>query len=349
MTTRRLPSVYVTALAAAGFAVSAHAQVRTFANPAHDGLPLSYCVAGGEVCGAKAATDWCQTQGFDYATDWSAAPGVDVTSTTVRLDDGGICRGAQCEAFATITCADDAQALRMATLGPWAHTRVLEPGMRAVATPTEPTEYQVLIPGCHQREPGVFLCESVHEYQHCRTLMGAAKIFGCRAGLAFDGGFAEPVAPEPDDYELDVRSNAEMVVTHGQRGEAKVRGDARVKVAFAMPAVGEGAWCLQRERYVYYPTGPKGGLSEIDDAADCDAPIEATVVPNEDDALQAYDMCDVFAAWGGEIEQPIELLVAGLFHVSSASPTFTKDAAAGTRIIAPYLTVRAPMKVSCED
>jgi hypothetical protein len=347
MNSLRVSSISLVALAA-GLAVPANAQVRTFSNPAHDGLPLSYCVANGAVCGAKVATDWCHTQGFDHATDWSPAPGVDVTSTTVRLDDGGICRGAQCEAFASITCADDALELRMATLGPWAHMKVLEPGMRGVATPTEPTEYRVLIPGCHQREPGVFLCETVHEYQHCRTLMGAGKIFGCRAGLAFDGGFAEPVAAGPEDYELDIRSNAEMVVTHGHRGEAQVRGDAEVEITFAMPPVGEGALCLQRDRYVYYPTGPKGGLGEIGDANDCDAPIAATVGPHEDDALQAYDMCDVFAAWGGEIEQPIEVLVAALFHVGPGGPTATRDADAATRIIAPYVTVRAPMKVSCE-
>jgi hypothetical protein len=179
--------------------------------------------------------------------------------------------------------------------------------------------------------------------------MGAGKVFGCRAGLAFDGGFAEPIAAGPDDYELDIRSDAEMIVTQGHRGEAQIRGDARIEVAFSIPPVGEDTWCLQRDRYVYYPTGPKGGLSEIDDVNDCDAPIAATVGPHEDDALQAYDMCDVFAAWGGEIEQPIELLVAALFHVGAAGPTLSKDAGAGTRIVAPYVTVRAPMKVSCEE
>ena len=343
----RVLSIRIAALAAAGFAVSASAQVRTFSNPAHDGLPLSYCVAAGEVCGAKVATDWCRAQGFDHATDWSAAPGVDVTSTTVRLDDGWICRGAQCESFASITCATEAQTFRMPTLGPSARATVLEPGLRDVEAAVEPTEYRLLIPGCHQREPGVFLCETVHEYQHCRTLMGMGKVFGCRAGLAFDGGFAEPIAADPDAYEIDVRSNAEMVVTHGRRGEAKVRGDAQVEVTFSLPAAGEGTWCLQRDRYVYYPTGPKGGLGDIDDVDECDAPITATVAPHEDDVLQAYDMCDAFAAWGGEIEQPLEILVAALFHVGSGSPTFAKDGA-GTRIVAPYVTVRAPMKVSCE-
>jgi hypothetical protein len=341
----RLPTVCIAALAAVAFGVPAYGQVRTFSNPAHDGLALSYCVAAGQVCGAKVATDWCHTQGFDNATDWSAAPGIDVTSTTVRLDDGWICRGAQCEAFASITCAMEAQTFRMPTLGPAGRMTVLSPSLRGVETAIEPTEYRVLIPGCHQREPGVFLCETVHEYQHCRTLMGAGKVFGCRAGLAFDGGFAEPIAAGPDDYELDVRSNAEMVVTQGRRGEAKVRGDAQVEVTFAMLPVNAGDLCLQRDRYVYYPTGPMGGLSEIDDLDECDAPIAATIAPHEDDALQAYDMCDAFAAWGGEIEQPIELLVAALFHVAS-SAAFSEDA--GTRIVAPYLTVRAPMKVSCE-
>ena len=103
-------------------------------------------------------------------------PGVDFTSTTVRLDDGVICRGAQCEAFASITCAMETPAFRMPTLGSSVHTTVLEPGLRDVEAAIEPAEFQVLIPGCHQREPGVFLCETVLEYQHCRTLMGDPEL-----------------------------------------------------------------------------------------------------------------------------------------------------------------------------
>ena len=323
-------------------------QVRTFTNPTHDGMAVNYCVAAGEICGAQVAADWCRAQGFDAATDWSATPGIDATSATVRLDDGWVCRGPACEAFASITCGTAGQTFRMPTLGPAGRATLISPSRRAVESAIAPLEYQVLIPGCHQREPGVFLCETVHEYQHCRTLMTAGKIFSCRAGLAFDGAFAEPLAAGPDDHELSVRSTAAVAVERGQRGAGQVRGQARFEVEFAVPATGEDSWCLQRDRYFYYPTGPKGGLAEIGDTQDCSAPIAGTIVPHEDDVLQAYDMCESFAAWGEELEQPIELMVAALFHVGAASGGFTSTQESSSRIVAPYVTVRAPMTVRCE-
>ena len=344
---RWLPLCFAAA-AAAGLTVPASGQtVRTFAQPMHEGLPINYCDAAGEVCGAQVATRWCRAQGYDYASDWAATPGIDVTTMTIRLDDGWICRGAQCEAFASITCSAQGQTFRMPTLGAAARATVISPSRRGVEAAIAPLEYQVLIPGCHQREPGVFLCETVHEYQHCRTLMHAGKVFGCRAGLAFDGAFAEPIAAAADDYELELRSTAKLTVEHGQRGAGQVKGNVRFEISFAVPSVGESTWCLQRDRYFYYPTGPKGGLAEIGDTTDCGEPISGTIVPHEDDVLQAYDMCDAFAAWGSELEQPIELMVAALFHVAGTNPTFT-DGSPST-IVAPYVTIRAPMQVSCEQ
>jgi hypothetical protein len=179
--------------------------------------------------------------------------------------------------------------------------------------------------------------------------MRAGKVFGCRAGLAFDGGFAEPIAAGPDDYDLSVNSNAVVTVEQGKRGAGKVKGEARFDVEFALPPIGDGAWCLQRDRYLYFPTGPKGGIGEIDDISDCGKAISGSIVPHEDDVLQAYDMCDAFAAWGSELEQPIELLVAALFLVSSTAPKFTSRDGSGSSIVAPYLTIHAPMKVNCDQ
>ena len=179
--------------------------------------------------------------------------------------------------------------------------------------------------------------------------MQSGRIFGCRAGLAFDGGSVQPEMAEPGQYELSVDSDAEVRVEQGARGQGRIRGEVRVEVAFQPPAKEQGVWCLQRDRYVYYPTGPKGGMSEIDDTDDCELPIEVTFAPHEDDLLQAYDLCTSFDAWGTELEQPIDLLVAAVFHIGSASPKFLQQHGSSTAMLARYLTVKAPMRIECRD
>lgn len=251
----------------------------------------------------------------------------------------------ECAPGGGTACGDEARSFRIPAFGPHGRATVISPSRRGVEAQIVPLEYRVLIPGCHQREAGVFLCETVHEYQHCRTLMRAGKIFACRAGLAFDGAFAEPVAAGPDAYSLEIESNVELTVRYGDRGAGEARGQARFEVEFNVPALGEDAMCLQRDRYVYYPTGPKGGLAEIDDMSDCGEPIEGVIVPHEDDVLQAYETCNAFAAWGSELEQPIELMVAALFHLGSAHAA--KGGAQASRIVASYVTVSAPMQVIC--
>jgi hypothetical protein len=348
MNLRRLSCLSLLAAAAAGFAAPSAAQVRTFTNPMHQGLSVNYCIAGGEICGEQVAMEWCRAQGYDYASNWAATRGIDVTSAAVRLDDGWVCRGAQCEAFASITCGAEGRSFRMPTLGAAGRATVISPSRRSAESELAPHEYQVLIPGCHQREPGVFLCETVHEYQHCRSLMSTGKVFGCRAGLAFDSNFAEPIAAGPDRYQLSVRSTPVVTVERGKRGAGAAKGDARFELRFAVPDAGRGA-CLQRDRYVYHATGPKGGFAEIDDTRECGAPISGAIVPHEDDVLQAYDMCEAFAAWGSELEQPIELLVAALFHIGPANAVSARPGSASSSIVAPYLTIRVPMQVVCNE
>lgn len=333
---------------AAAFAGPAGAQVRTFANPTHEGFAVSYCTADRSVCGEQLATEWCRSQGFEYARDWTSTPGVDVQTATVQLGDGSICRGAQCEAFGSITCGREGRTFRMPTLGPAGRVTLISPDQRTEESAVEAIEYDVLIPGCYQREPGVFLCETVHDYQHCRTLLHAGNVFGCRAGLAFDGGFAEPVAASPDNYELNLKSSGEITVERGQRGAGRIKGDARFKLSFAPPDE-PGMRCLQRDRYIYYPTGPKGGLAEIGDTAACDAPIEGRFAPHEDDLYQAYDLCESFDAWGDELDQPSELLVAALFNLGARPSIPNARSESATRIIASYLTIRAPTTVTCKD
>ncbi|NIW23314.1 MAG: hypothetical protein GWN29_01415, partial [Gammaproteobacteria bacterium] len=75
----------------------------------------------------------------------------------------------------------------------------------------------------------------MHEYQHCRTLFSAGKVLGCRAGLAFEGAFANPVAAAEGSYELDLRSRASATVSQGRRGQGRLRGDAEFTVSFTPP------------------------------------------------------------------------------------------------------------------
>lgn len=327
-------------------ATSANAQLRTFQAPRHGGYAISYCGAEATSCGEVVATAWCRSQGYDHAQEWAAR----TEPTAVGLDDGRVCRSGQCDAFATITCGGEAASAELPML-PVAAARstVLAPNLRQTEVAYDPIEFGVLIPGCHQTEPGTFLCETVHEYQHCRTLMRSGRVLSCRAGLAFDGGFAEPVPAEAGHYELSVDSSAGVRVEQGMRGTGKIRGDVDVEVLFEVPEVPFTSWCLQRDRYVYHTTGPSGGLADVDDTADCEEPVEATFAPHEDDLLVAYDLCEAFDAWGGELEHSIDVIVAALYQIGSASPRFRARYGGATTIIAPYLTVKAPLRIDCHD
>lgn len=338
----------VLGLAGLVFALSASAQVRTFTNPAHEGLAVDYCIADGSICGEDVAKSWCRSQGYEYATEWTAKPGIDFSSATIRLDDGRICRGAQCEAFGAITCGKQGLSVPLTTLGAAAYATVIAPNRSQAIAEVAPTEYRVAMPGCRQGEPGVFACGTDEAYRQCRALMQAGKIFGCRAEFPFADGSAEPIAAEPEDYSLELRSTAQVTVEAGRRGQGKIKGEAHFEISFAIPKLEESVWCLARERYVYHPTGPQGGVAEISDSQVCAAPISGSFAPNEDDLLQAYDLCESFAAWGSQLEQPIELLVAALYRVGSGSPEFRSRHGASA-VLAPYTTIRAPMQITCRD
>jgi len=329
-------------------AAPSHADVRTFRAPQHQGYRLDYCEALGQACGERVATQWCRQQGFEFASDWSIERGVGELMPTLPLDGGQTCHGNQCNGFEAITCGREGRSFRMPNLGAMTRATVITPDRRGTAPAIMPVEVKLLVPGCYQTEPGVLLCGTVHEYQHCRTLFAAGKILGCRAGLAFDGAFAEPIAANVSADEVELRSRASATVTRDHRGEGRVRGRAEFRVTFEVPAQAALAeTCLQRDRYVYHPDGPRGGLSEISDTTDCAAPIEGAFEPHEDDLLRAYDMCVAHGAWGQTIEGSIELLVSSLFHMS---PMTAADQPAGaSRIVAPYLTLRAPLEISCRD
>lgn len=331
-------------------AAPSHAEVRTFRNPQHQGYRLDYCQAFGQICGERVATQWCRGQGYEYASDWAVDRNIGDRLPTMPIDDDRICRDNQCDGFTTISCGREGRSFRLPNLGSATRATVITPDRRGTAPAIRAVEVELLVPGCDQTEPGVLLCGTVHEYQHCRTLFGAGKVVGCRAGLAFEGAFASPIAAAEGSYELDLRSRASATVSQGRRGQGRLRGDADFSVNFTLPvepALAET--CLQRDRYVYYPTGPQGGLAQIDETTDCGQPIEGSIEPHEDDLLRAYDLCEARLAWGSEIDGSIELLVAGLYHLSARTAADEFDAAASTRIVAPYLTIRAPLSIDCRD
>jgi hypothetical protein len=331
-------------------ATSSNAEVRSFQNPQHQGYRLDYCQSFGQVCGERVATQWCRGQGYEYASDWAVDNDIGELISTIRLDDERICREFQCDGFASITCGREGRTIRLPNLGAATRATVLTPDLRGTAPAIMPVEVQVLVPGCFQTEPGILLCGTIHEYQHCRTLFAAGKVLGCRAGLAFDGAFANPVAAQPEAYALTLRSSASAAVDRGRRGEGRLRGEAEYSVSFSVPENGGvSETCLQRDRYVYHPTGPTGGSSEIGETAACDEPIAGTFEPHEDDLLAAYDLCEARQAWGTEIEGAIELMAAGLFYLETRTASASGPATSPARIVAPHVTIRAPLSIDCRD
>ncbi len=320
-----------------------HAEVRTFDLPMYQGSPLAYCSADGSVCGAELATQWCASEGYDRASNWMLSDDAGVVAPPTR-------RRSNRRGFRSITCDREATPFRTPTLGSLVRSTVISPSRRAVETAIAPVEFQLSLPGCSQREPGVFLCESVHDYQHCRTLLENGRVFGCRAGVAFASGFAKPVTVDRESLQLRVQSSAMATVRRERRGKGKLRGHAEFEVAFDTPRIAANRVCLQRDRYLYYPTGPMGGMSGIEATDECGEPIRGEFEPHQDDLLRAYDMCMSLGAWGKTIEQPIEILVAGLYHiVDSDWAQNTKGAIAGADIVAPYTTISAPMQVNCQQ
>jgi len=331
-------------------AVPSHAEVRTFRTPQQQGYRLDFCQSFGQICGERVATQWCRTQGYEFASDWAIDRNIGDRLPTMPIDDDRVCRDGRCDGFATITCGREGRNFRMPNLGSATRATVITPDRRSTAAAIVPVEGQLLVPGCYQTEPAVLLCGTVHEYQHCRTLFAAGKVLGCRAGLAFESAFASPVAALEDSYELDLQSSAAATVSQGRRGDGRLRGDADFSVSFAIPvdpAMTET--CLQRNRYIYYPSGPQGGLAAIDETDECGQPVEGAFEPHEDDLLRAYDLCEARRAWGSEIEGSIELLVAGLYHLSATAAPDGVAATGSTRIVAPYLTIRAPLAINCRD
>lgn len=249
------------------------------------------------------------------------------------------------------SCGRDARPLPpVPALGGAGRATVLSPTRRSTELALDAAEYRVPVPGCERLGPGDLVCHSVHDFQHCRTLMIARITQSCQIDTAFSGDDFEPREAGPGQVDAVVKSNALVRVTLGDRGHGQIKGKAEAVVSFDRPVELQGqAWCLQRDRYLYYPSGPKGGMSDISDAGDCEEPIEFDFAPNEDDLLRAYDLCETFGAWGEKLKDSFGILAASLFELRSATPAFAASHPGGSSIVAPYTTVEAPLIIECRN
>ena len=242
-----------------------------------------------------------------------------------------------------------APAVALPDMGPEGRATVLSPNLRSTELALEPAEYDVLIPGCAPDEPGVFTCDSVHQFQHCRTLMYSSFVHSCRAPNPLEDGLADARPAAAGEFALEIDSNARVRVSQGYRGFGQARGDADVSLHMRPPVDASGAACLQRDQFLFYPTGPKGGVSRIDSSGACDEPMKFSFEPHEDDIVRAYDACENFAAWGSKIDGSITVIAAGLFHLRSSEPAFVARHSSGVAVVAPYVAVTAPLSIDCAD
>lgn len=81
---------------------TAEASTRSFFSPKAESQPISACLADGQTCGKQAADAFCQKQGFKESILFAR----ESVATARILDSGGLCEGAQCQAFKRIKCYD---------------------------------------------------------------------------------------------------------------------------------------------------------------------------------------------------------------------------------------------------
>lgn len=233
-------------------------------------------------------------------------------------------------------------------LGGVGENTLLTTGRQVTGVVLESSPEQVTVPGCRLVAPGRMLCGMLQDYHHCRTLLISSMVESCRIEVAFSSGAIEPQAAEPGTYELTVESGARVIIQQDERGFGQARGSASVDLLFDLPTeAAPPAFCLQRSQYLYFATGPEGGLPDIKDAEPCDKPLTFSFKAHSDDMTRAWDLCETFAAWGEDLEDSMEILAAAVFHIRSSAPEFNARYPEGAATIARYITVTAPLTVEC--
>jgi hypothetical protein len=261
--------------------------------------------------------------------------------------DGNNLPVTRCDA-ATNSCSEQATGFTAPVLGPSGRTTVLSPSRRTTEGSLEGSAEHVSVPGCALIAAGTMVCETIYEFQHCRTLMISSMVDSCRIEQAFASGYIEPRAAAPGSFALTVESSARVMIKRDSRGFGQARGSAVVELNLNLPEESAPPGrCLQRDQYLYFATGPKAGIPEIEDTEPCDTPLTFSFRAHDDDLMRAWNLCDTFSAWGGELEDSIEILAAGIFHVRSAAPDFAARYPGGAATIARYVTVKAPLTIDC--
>lgn len=246
------------------------------------------------------------------------------------------------------TCSRPTGLDTLPAFGPSGEATVLSPSRRATEAGFERGEQRVSAPGCSTLTPGVELCNSIHEFQHCRTLMISSMVDSCRVEIAFARDDIEPRVAEAGTYSVEIESTARVRIERQSRGFATPRGRASVTLSLDLPAEADApGWCLQRERYLYFATGPDGGEFEIEETDDCFEPIKFSYGAHADDIIRAWELCETFAAWGEELQDSIEILAAGIFTVRNSSPDFVARYPGGSAMIARTVKVQAPLAIDC--
>jgi hypothetical protein len=80
-------------------------QEQTFKKPVYSGFRLDWCFAGQSGCGKKAANAYCDSQGYDIATNFQLAPKIGPFKPTRQIGSGAVCNRPLCDAFKFITCS----------------------------------------------------------------------------------------------------------------------------------------------------------------------------------------------------------------------------------------------------
>ena len=328
----------------------ATAEERTFHNPSAEGYRLDYCSTTGRDCGERIATEWCATRGFEYATDWTVDSNIGDLQPTLRIDSLTVCRDRQCDGFSAITCGREVERFNVPNLGTYTRSTVFTPDGRRAAPMVASNEVTLVVPGCTQFEPGVLLCETLENYDHCRGLLQEGYGLRCLAALDLDAAVPTLEEAQPGSFDLSLSGRASVTVRHGYRGQGEIRSTIRYRANFEIPGHGQGLEnCVQRDQYEYHQTGSEAGRASISPTDNCDKPLEGRISPNDDDLLYAYDLCEVERAWGGEVENSSDLIVASIFHFSAATASAERGDASESRTVAPYLSIRAPVAITCDN
>ena len=100
----RIPaSIVVTALLLGASAAQAERRIFIIANHA-DGYGLDRCLAGGQPCGAAAATAYCKSRDFRQAVSFQKVDKDEITGAVPTSAASG-CRDGSCDQFVAIICS----------------------------------------------------------------------------------------------------------------------------------------------------------------------------------------------------------------------------------------------------